>query len=1192
MKAAYTDECLECRSPADYVKRLPDDAGESIRRMLEAQQATAATTTSTANAADFQSSHSSPSANLNGHHYATEETTANIDSLLGVSESSVLSGASLDMLLGRRGGNFDPTDLDSVLRGSRSSGSGSLSGSKRDMADRTVVLTPATDAREADLDLTSFSAGDGDIFSEIAAAAAADHRFSSLSMSSSENGDSQENHSPPHDAAAAGSLLPPVEIADGRRETGAMSSTATANGSIDPDWIPKVSPTGRVYYYNTRTGRTAFELPSPTDASGLVSGSAEGRTHGRSDSGTAGSDGGSAPHTARGRSVPGIGSAPLLSHQSSNYEEVLDSSVTSQNDLSTLRTGGWRTNGRPDTMYSDDSALDADLSPARGGTASTLVSGSIASIDTSNTGFGPRKYAVASSSQQSLVMTGGSTPESSTEEDHESIRLRLSAILAATAPPANPTIAELEKSVTEALAALSSAVQSKADYPGRGGAAGSLRSDAADRQHLEQTAASLSRASRHLLSATDVMLEQASIHSRRTSNASSIDKGPRFSLASFSMTQAVNGRKDATDVRTLPTLSGSEFRPLAMKITATESKLLLSVRTTWGLLDTSAEEGAAVEVSRSAENLTDDDISVLKKQRAMLLSARREIDAKLRYDLLVQIRTLGDHVTAFVDAIETSASRRGLSARKDALAAPRPILASFPASPASILFPPSLVAGVLRGHGWSSRAVAGVASKRSSNTPSTMHFPASARESWRSSEPSRPLTSSTLESLRSSRGVLLDDLGALRTILQTLLGSQSAAVRLKPSLLPTVTTQALQLANRLARLMRDVEDVDIAGRLDVPLNLETYISLTGEDLDTVAASGIFASLSEQLASAKAGYDTALHKAASLLGELVRAKEELLGIVPNLLSVMQHLSAVAVPFPLTQQSISLPKAAAPFHPPALSPLSSFAPSAFSPSTTSSIVAALEGVESATSRPLSILTSLVALADEQAAAPAALRRPNVALRASLANALAPESALSSNAQSLARERYRRVSRPTSGVLGLEDENAEELDSTSGPGQSQTVFATPGGHSGAGQRPQEAGGSQGMQRTSSTQSALLRGVVGRASRSNSVAESFASDVSKGSSYAKRDAQEDLRNAMQEAGIANSRFRCPVSPRLQLAVADADVPPVCRRARLVAYKSLAVQVKAQTVLRCRCAWSNDSPAPDGESRCDTHLSATGLFP
>ena len=144
-------------------------------------------------------------------------------------------------------------------------------------------------------------------------------------------------------------------------------------------------------------------------------------------------------------------------------------------------------------------------------------------------------------------------------------------------------------------------------------------------------------------------------------------------------------------------------------------------------------------------------------------------------------------------------------------------------------------------------------------------------------------------------------------------------------------------------------------------------------------------------------------------------------------------------------------------------------------------------------------------------------------------------------------------------MEDENAEELDSTRGYGtngleSNGTIMYCGRGMSDSRTTINSSGQ---MQRTASVQSSLYRQALGgRPSRSNSLAESFVSDDSYrgGAKSGKRDGFED------DTGLAGSeslRFALYTS---WLSVLFFSIVPD---------KSLAIEIQAQTVLRCRCPGS-----------------------
>jgi hypothetical protein len=222
----------------------------------------------------------------------------------------------------------------------------------------------------------------------------------------------------------------------------------------------------------------------------------------------------------------------------------------------------------------------------------------------------------------------------------------MEATLKALKPTPPPLLAQVERQCVEALSRLSTAVQHRSEVYDRRRSSNDTSfedEECSCRDELVEASIDINNATRQLLSLTDVILEQPQ---------HSADSGSRSSLKRSSRDTDSGGvPKSQESVQVLPELPVAEFRPLAMKITATESKLMLSIRTTWGLLATSPSEEAAVNNVQKADNYSEEEMLSLHRHQNIQLASRRDIDTKLRFDLLVQIRTLGDAIATFVEQV-------------------------------------------------------------------------------------------------------------------------------------------------------------------------------------------------------------------------------------------------------------------------------------------------------------------------------------------------------------------------------------------------------------------------------------------------------------------------------------------------------------------------------------------------------------
>ena len=989
-----------------------------------------------------------------------------------MNEREVLN-TDLDILFGRRGSTVSQKHIDRLLR--------SHSGE--------------------DENLKSFSSG-GDVFEEIAAAAAAQHYQDLFGQRSSENDNKNDNVMSKRLQVGQGSqtgLLSAHQIIDKTPSPQDKHRPDGFTDGTDADWVPKVSSDGRIFYYNTRTGKFAAELPSPSSSS-------NNSRHKRTDPGIDILD--SARYTSEGTSTssdthqqvsltasstlkafPAFHSEPAEPITGGNLEEVLRKTIL---HVPNAPADSWLPAPQPSraiSMYSDESALDTAFMLPQS-TKQRL-------LDITRT---PRKISLTASNDSEI----GTSLENSTA--------KLQALDPLITVSANSNLADLEKDCTESLNKLSEIVQRRASLTSHS----SIEAEAtevADRHLFELVAISINNSTRRLLAATDVILEHP--YNRRTSAISTVDPSPRSSLyfGAGTLTEQRSGSQELAF--RLPALSLPDFRPLAMKITATESKLILSLRTNWGLLSTSAAEERAVEASREADSLPEEEKHALKKQRQVLLTARREIDEKMRFDLLIQIRTLGNAISAFVSEVEIFARKKGMSSEGYAMVTPKRVDSELRLSYSELLLPVSYTSGGLRGHGFSrTSALLGKRSRPSSFTPSFLQFPQSIRSShtMTAGEPDVLLSSYTLQNLETERNSLRNELQSLQSFFATTVGSALAEKPLDSSLLPSITSQTFVLLKRLASFLREIEQVDIAARLDIELNPETFASLSGETIQGLFSKGIFP-VDAGAFPANATYQNSLRRAASLLERLLIVKQSLYVVPPILLAAVQSLSAVKSP---VSQVLNGSMAARPMQPASSSPLSSLSPLKLYTHMNEPIIQVLAGVENGISSLINILSSLSLLADEQASASPELRRSNLELRKILAQKSSRASVVSSSpSQSLYVDQRKSM---TAG-LGLEDENAGELESPREEAASPDELNGQPVPSLRGDVDQTiltpSSGSQGRE---TLPSSYRKSVRPRPSRSNSMADSFSSELSGTSSAIRRDEAEEVRIAMHAAGISMS--------------------------------------------------------------------------
>lgn len=944
----------------------------------------------------------------------------------------LLDDTSLDILLGRRGADNGTSDLDQLLRWSPSSGTGGQQTSGED--------------------LTSFSSG-GDIFGEIAAAAAADHRRSPSRSNDRVDlpGAEELARSPPRVAAsntqdnAQSNLLPPHDIVEGSSITPTLPSgvsSARQSNVMDPDWVPKISADGRIYYYNNRTGTSAYDLPSPStssSASHLM----------RSESGTAASD--KSKWTSGGTSVS---EQHHYTHKSTNSDSLARKDSYSE-DVASVSTQRLSTDSSAasSSPFRSVSRSSGHREPTRAGAFSS-PGRSVKSkpLDASGT---PRKASIAT---QSSIAPVASKRRSAV------VSRKLEATLKIVKPIAPPLLVQLERQCVNALTRLSSAVQHRSEVYDRKASTDTKSfqdEECSCRDELVEASIDINNATRQLLSVTDVILEQPQHSTHASDRMQSADRRTSQNTSSESV------RDSHAGIQSLPLLPIAEFRPLAMKITATESKLMLSIRTTWGLLATSPSEEASVNSVQKMDNYSEEEMVSLHRQQNIQLASRRDIDTKLRFDLLVQIRTLGDAIATFVEQIEVFAEKHGCTVTKTGLQLAIPAQAEPSLSPEDVLLPAASTAGNMRGHGFEHYYPASTVRQRQRD-PQTDHD----RKAKLSMRPRHVLSAALVQDLESDRKALLGDFSALEAIMRTVLSCQKRAYIIPTSLIPTVSTQVMGFLNRLGRLLKQLEDVDIAARLDI-------------DFDAVSSDAN--PPSEQISAEEATYIHSLRQASSVLRDFVRIKGLLYAIPSRAFLCLQNSTMLHLCYPLSLGSIP------PAQPKDGSPLSTCVSLRFLQAiNTHSIMDILADVGQLSQDLLSSLEKLNGIAEDQSRIPSSFRQLNAEARLKEA----------ARAQAI-------VSRRSS----QDEDAAEELETNFGTGSSiNSTIHSPGKRF---SNDNSGSISEQLARAPSSQSFVNhRENASRTSRSNSLANSLSSDTSKYSGYSKG-ALDDPRAALLDVDL-----------------------------------------------------------------------------
>ncbi|KAM0745920.1 hypothetical protein T439DRAFT_360874 [Meredithblackwellia eburnea MCA 4105] len=861
--------------------------------------------------------------------------------------------------------------------------------------------------------LTSFSSG-ADIFGEIAAAAQHGHY-----------GDEMDGRD---------------DIADtGRRAIRMSLSSIAPEGSLsggegDEDfWVPKVTQGGQLFYYNTRTSETSRDMPIDGMGDGVHIALDEFPTDvGLDDS----------PTEQRRRTAMGLTNGQFPSASSSSHDSASGSSLNfplRQHDR--LSTGGsslltaWTERpsdgdrsslGKADTLrrmstYSDDSVLDTAFSSNR-----------------------------ARESQQNqppeLDFTGGSTAEHDGEHAHSAARAmekhrkgkgRKAVSAELLEPPPPPLINDLESLVTNAL-------QDLINGAGMGGVRGLGGDDTEFDPQLERD--QLARLADSVVVAIRTLLHSSGVLEQVVSSANL--------SASSSSANEISGAP--TKDPTLSAAAQLELRPSTRRVTSTLSKLVLTVRSAWGLLetldadqvlDTDDTPGDEAELTRREQER-----ERILASWAQVRESRFELETKLRAEVLSGARDVQTHVLAFLAEFErvvgeSTQSAGGPPLPRALLRAPKALQGSLRTNAAALLLPGGGFGGNWRGNGFVTLP-----------TPTSSPFipvDAPGPSSLIYSYPSQPITNEVAAALQQDSLIVLEEAESFRSLVNALATTSPAststneppattvqrrrtsssaslasiASRLSlsissrtPPTRPTdphtgssspsvedLLSQATKVLRKLAAFLVKVEEIDVAGSVDFELanepssrpssRRENVTSMSSGGTVTTADSPKESDVESLSDPPTTEYKKSVQEARPLLGELEIRKQALYDISPALLAALQELFMP----PAGPGAVGDAVPASGPQPLSTSPLSFFVSATrveFSPDTILEIIADLN---IAVSTLCGAITSLGAIAAIQANAPEGLRHSNTIYRSSLFESF-PSPSTSSLADSRANGKNR--------------------------------------------------------------------------------------------------------------------------------------------------------------------------------------------
>ncbi|GAA5841182.1 hypothetical protein JCM11251_003229 [Rhodosporidiobolus azoricus] len=763
-------------------------------------------------------------------------------------------------------------------------------------------------------DLTSFSAG-GDIFSEIAAAAQAESS-SAFTAAATTLAHAQPLPTSSTDHSAASSF-------PGLSST---SSTPAANDDDEEDfWVPKMTVSGQLFYFNTRSGETSRDMPIDGKGDGVRIDPSEF----------------SPEDEEEGTSVGPTAALPtnedwverVTAHRKGRYFVNLRTGEQSWDTplaAGPSRRGASATRTAPEDVQaaeeaakrlsagSDDSALDSVF-------AGAARRERRASLDTTPVKMVSIQDAAAG---VAIAATAGRHPSALTAE------------LLNPLPP--PLIADLEEIATRALQELINVV-------GMGGVTGSgaTRNHAVERDRLARIGDEVVHAVRLVLHSSGV-LEHPVISSPFVATISPCNEitGPfRHSCP-------------------LPPSAQADLRPFSRRLISTLSKLTFSLRAMWGLLETTAGDQHLPEDDSPADP---EEVLRREQQRQQDLAERRAVkeqrfehETKLRSEIMQGTRDVSDQVLTFLQHFQRVVASISVTDGQpppplDQLRAPKALQGSLRTSAAALLLPGGGFGGNWRGNGFVS-----LPTPHSSPNPNAT-ADGGARPLLAYTWPTKPISKEVVEDLKKTSDGLVEEAKQL----------DEAAVEYADAV--GLYIRATAVHEKLAAFLVQVEDVDIAAGVDFQLP-------RGEESRTLSRPESTADegeAKEPMGEDAKAYKASVLEAKPLLAEFEARKQFVYDLAPRLMLALQNA--------FTGHLVTVTSAG---QPPANSPLSALSsPSASPPRCDFSAVRSVAtDLSSAPSSLCTTLASLASIAESQASAPRTLRTHSLAFRNSLFNAAA--------------------------------------------------------------------------------------------------------------------------------------------------------------------------------------------------------------
>lgn len=377
------------------------------------------------------------------------------------------------------------------------------------------------------------------------------------------------------------------------------------------------------------------------------------------------------------------------------------------------------------------------------------------------------------------------------------------------------------------------------------------------------------------------------------------------------VTTSLTGTPMKGPAPTISRATQSELRPFTHRVTSSLSKLVLSVRGVWALLETSPlgdivdlDDGSiadATEMMRRA-SLRQSLIQTWEEER----EKRVDRENKLRIEVEAGARMVQAHVRAFLGELERVilGGERG-EAAMEALRMPKPLQGSLRTNAAALLLPGGGFGGNWRGNGFVT-------------LPTSYSTPALPSNSEREETndlayvyPSKPISARVASVLRQESTHVIDEADALQSLLQSVSSStfplppgvqhqrtgsiassyrsdsSTSQTRSKPSTHQLIT-QSAKLQQRIARFLAQVEDIDVATGIETDAASDGgFVSRSDskkDDGEKRAESDV-----ESILDPSSMNKSSAQEVRRLLAELEISKQAVYDIAPALLSSLQEQS---------------------------------------------------------------------------------------------------------------------------------------------------------------------------------------------------------------------------------------------------------------------------------------------------------------